>query len=191
MRKTVLLIVGSGLLYAACGGTPEPTAPDPTPEPTESLFPTAVSPEDSPEGSIAAVLRDDGRFSTFLDLSANVFVHSEVPRLLNMDRQWTVFAPTDEAFANVPPELMQKMRGDPKAAEEMFLHHHFDQPLISDDFELLASWPTALTVVKVVIESDDEGYIYDGVRVLETDIEAANGVIHVLDEVAGLELLED
>ena len=42
-----------------------------------------------------------------------------------------------------------------------------------------------------MIEATNDGFIYDGVLILETDIEAENGVIHVLDAVAGLELLAD
>lgn len=191
MHRNSLAVLATALLVAACGTTPEASATDEPPAPTEIPMPTTVPPADYPEGSIGAVLRDDGRFSTFLELSINVLVHSEVPRLLNMERNWTVFAPTDEAFTRIPAELLEKMRNDPETAEEMFLHHHMEGAHEFADFELLPSWPTAHTPVSVVIETAEDGYLYDGVRVLEIDIEAANGVIHVLDAVSGLELLQD
>jgi len=191
MQKTLIGFVVGGVLMAACSSTPEIVAPEVSQVPTKAALTTAVPPEEYPEGSIAAVLRDDGRFSIFLEFSADVLIHTIVPRLQNMEKKYTVFAPTDEAFAAIPTEIMEKMRSDPKIAEEMFVHHHLERALPSQDFELLPTWPTALTIVSIAIEATDEGYLYDGVLVLETDIQAANGLIHVLDAVAGLELLTD
>jgi len=195
MQKTLirLILFLFGLLVAACGSsTPEVTVPVAPEVPTEAPLATRVPPEEYPEGSIAALLRDDGRFSDFLDFSADVLIHTEVPRLQDMEREWTVFAPTDEAFSAIPAEILEKMRNEPKAAEEMFFHHHLEnRSLLSKDFELLPSWPTPLSVISVVIEATDDGFLYDGVPILETDIEAENGVIHVLSAVAGLELLTD
>ncbi len=151
-------LVGVGLLIAACSSAPEAEEPVASPAPTIAALPTPVPPEDYPEGSIAAILRDDGRFLTFLELSANVFVHTDVPRLLNMEREYTVFAPTDEAFAAIPPELLDLMRSDPEVAEEMFFHHHVpERNLRSEDFELLKTWPTGLTPRTVEIRSADDG----------------------------------
>jgi uncharacterized surface protein with fasciclin (FAS1) repeats len=191
MGKKLYISIALLFMLAACSSTPEAAATEAPPVPTAAPLPTKVPPEDYPEGSIAAVLRDDGRFSIFLEFSADVQIHTDVPRLQNFERKWTVFAPTDEAFAALPAELMELMRSDPEAAEEMFFHHHFDRELVSKDFELLATWPTAFTPRTVAIEATDDGFLYDGVLILETDIEAANGVIHVLKAVARPEILTD
>lgn len=103
----------------------------------------------------------------------------------------TVWAPTDEAFAALPADLLENLRSDETTAGELLFHHLFDRELYSADFELLPNWPTFLTIVKVKIEVDGDQIWYDGARVIETDIQAENGVIHVLDAVTGIELLTD
>ena len=62
--------MGVGLLIAAHSSAPEAEEPAASPAPTIAPLPTTVPLEDYPKGSIAAILRDDGRFSIFLELSA-------------------------------------------------------------------------------------------------------------------------
>lgn len=150
-------------------------------------------PKSYPEGTMAAVLAADGRFTTLLSLTDEISgPHGDTPLLTRTDEQnRTLFAPTDEAFAALSPELMELLQNDPRAAEELLFHHLLDRQLQAKDFELLPQWPTFLTIVKVGITVDGEEILYDGVPVSETDIAATNGLIHVLDSVAGTHLLTD
>ena len=87
---SILIILS--LVLAACGAqaTPEPTQAPPTPEPTEEPM------EEAP--SIVDIAVEDGRYTTLVTaLQAAGLVEA-----LQGDGPFTVFAPTDDAFAALP-----------------------------------------------------------------------------------------
>ena len=150
------------------------------------------TPKSYPEGTIAAYLAADGRFTTFLEITDEVILESAPPLLVNPERDsLTIFAPTDEAFAALPPALVNQLKSDPGLAQILLFNHGFDRPLLSKDFGLLNTWPTIITPVKVSFEIDGDQIQYDGALVIEKDIEVGNSIIHVIDSVTGLELLTD
>ncbi len=154
---------------------------------------TAV-PKTYPAGSLAAYLAADGRFTTFLALTDEVIHEESPPLLVNPARVLTLFAPTDEAFAAMPPDLLTRLKGDPRLAEELLFHHTFDRPLQSKDFGLLPTWPTIITPVHVAFAIDGDEIRYDGADgalVIEKDIQIGNNFIHIIDAVTGLHLLTD
>jgi uncharacterized surface protein with fasciclin (FAS1) repeats len=146
-----------------------------------------------PEGSLAAVLEADGRFNTVLRLFDQAKGAEIVPWpwLQNPERTLTLFAPTDEAFSVLPPETIERLATDKALAEKLLTHHLMDRRLLSNDFGLLPTWPTILTTQKIVIEIQDGNYKYAGAGVIETDIDTGAGVIHVIDAVTGLHLLDN
>jgi uncharacterized surface protein with fasciclin (FAS1) repeats len=192
-RLLLIMLIGTlSLIFLTGCGTDEGNGAEPnTNEPGDP--PTIERPQEYPEGTLAAVLEADGRFITFLDLTDSIVgPHGTDPLLTRTSEQnRTVWAPTDEAFAALPADLLEKLRSDETTSGELLFHHLFDQELYSADFELLPTWPTYLTIIKVNIEVDGDQIWYDGARVIETDIQAENGVIHVLDAVTGIELLTD
>ena len=172
MKAKYVLLICIALLVSACG--------------------SQETPKSYPEGTIAAYLAEDGRFTTFLEITDEVVYESAPPLLVNTEYYpLTIFAPTDEAFAALPPDLLEQLRTDPGLAQELLFHHGFDKPLFSKDFGMLKTWPTIITPVKVSFEIDGNQIRYDGALVIEKDIQVGDNVIHVLDSVTGLELLTD
>lgn len=144
-----------------------------------------------PEGSIAAVLEADGRFTTALELFDG-FKGADMgpwPWLQNPQRALTFFAPTDEAFTAVPAETMDLLRSDETLAGQLFCHHILDRPVDSEALGLLQNRTTCVSLDSVTILATDSGFTYDGANVVEMDIIAGNNVIHVIDAVTGLNLL--
>ncbi len=144
-----------------------------------------------PEGTIASVLAADGRFTILLEIVDEIATSTTTPILVDPELPYTLFAPTDDAFAAMPPELLDQLMTDKPLGGELLFHHLFDRPLYAKDFTLLPSWPTYLTPVHVAIKNDEGVITYDGATVIQTDIEAGKGVIHVLDAVTGIDLLTD
>ena len=143
-----------------------------------------------PEGSIASVLEADGRFTTFLELFAELrgAYLTPWPKLQDPEYSVSLFAPTDEAFAAVPSEIIERLKTDKTFAEDLLTLHQIDKKLYSKDFGLLKSWPTGLANQQVVIEIDGDKFKFEGANVLETDIEAGTySTIHVIDTVTGLD----
>jgi uncharacterized surface protein with fasciclin (FAS1) repeats len=103
---------------------------------------------------------------------------------LKGDGPYTVFAPTDEAFAKLPAGTVETLLLPENKDQlvEILTYHVVPGKVEASDVVLLSSAATANgTDVRIsVVESTV--YINDS-RVIATDIEASNGVIHVVDTV--------
>jgi len=172
LNKIFILLIFVATTLTACG-SPEPKT--------------------YPEGTLAAALAADGRFSIFLEI-ADEITHPHFPDtalLSDTEQIYTVFAPTDDAFLELESDLLEKLKNDSGLAEVMLFHHGFTQVVPSTDFGLLKTRPTILTIVSVPLEIDGDQFFYDGSEVIEVDIRVGDSIYHVLDSVAGVELLGD
>ncbi len=98
---------------------------------------------------------------------------------------FTVFAPTDEAFEKIPAETIQMLlKPENKEKLQAILTYH----VVSGDVRAadVVKLQTAKTVngqeVKIEVTDKNEVMI-NGAKVIKTDIECGNGVIHVIDTV--------
>ena len=95
---------------------------------------------------------------------------------------FTVFAPTDAAFAKVPTDTLNALLADKAALANVLTYHVVAGNVMAADVVKLTS---AVTVQgqAVSIEVKDGKVYLDGAQVVATDIKASNGVIHVIDAV--------
>lgn len=95
---------------------------------------------------------------------------------------FTVFAPTDDAFAALPAGTVEALLGDIPALTNILLYHVSGSEfpaaeVVEQDFiQSLAGQD-----INVVVT--DEGAFVNGAQIIVTDIEASNGVVHVIDSV--------
>lgn len=94
----------------------------------------------------------------------------------------TVFAPTDEAFAAVPEEVLNGLLADPEALSGVLLYHVAAGELLAGEVISQDSIPT-LQGSSLNVSVTGDGVFIDGSTVIATDILATNGVIHVIDAV--------
>ena len=94
---------------------------------------------------------------------------------------FTVFAPTDEAFAKLPDGTLQSLLDQPEKLKSVLLYHVVSGTVKAADVMKLTSAET-LEGQPLAIGTED-GVTVDGAKVLKTDIEARNGVVHVIDTV--------
>lgn len=103
---------------------------------------------------------------------------------LKGDGPFTVFAPTDEAFAALPEgtveDLLLPENKDKLAA--ILTYHVLPGAVMSGDLAGTMSVPSVQGEEIAIVVSDD-GVTIDGAAVLAADIAATNGVIHVIDSV--------
>jgi uncharacterized surface protein with fasciclin (FAS1) repeats len=97
---------------------------------------------------------------------------------------FTVFAPTDEAFAKLPEGTLQDLlKADNKAKLQSILTYHVVSGMVmSKDVAKLDSAKT-VNGQSVAIKVDGCSVMVDNAKVLTTDIKCSNGVIHVIDTV--------
>ena len=94
---------------------------------------------------------------------------------------FTVFAPTDEAFAKVPKATLEALGKDKDKLRAVLTYHVVPGKVMAADVTKLTS---AKTVQGQSIKIDTTaGVKVDGANVIKTDIACSNGVIHVIDSV--------
>ena len=95
---------------------------------------------------------------------------------------FTVFAPTDEAFAKIPKEQLEALLKDKAALTKILTYHVVAGKVTSAQVVKLKEAKTVQGGL-VAISATKEGVTINDAKVLKTDIVASNGVIHVIDTV--------
>lgn len=132
------------------------------------------------EDKIPAVATKAGKFNTLLAAAKA----AGLVDALSGDKALTVFAPTDEAFAKLPKDTVESLL-KPENKEKLkaiLLYHVVDGRVYSED-ALAAKSATTLQGGKIEISVKDGAAYVNGAKILATDVNASNGVIHVIDSV--------
>ena len=164
--KLVLWTVMAALFLglAACDDD-DPVGPDPDPDP-----------DPNPTQTIGDIVGDDDNFSTLL---AALQEAGLAGNLSDAEATFTVFAPNNDAFEPINTEVLL---GQSDALEAVLGYHVIpDQALNASDLEEGANTVTTLSGDDLTVEVNGDGVFIEGSEVIQTDIEAENGVIHVLD----------
>jgi len=114
---------------------------------------------------------------------------ADLVETLSGDGTFTVFAPTDEAFAALPEGVLEGLLADTEALTQVLLYHVVGDVVKAETVVTLDAADT-LQGSKVAIEVVDGNVFVNESQVTSTDIEASNGVIHVIDKVLVPELEE-
>jgi uncharacterized surface protein with fasciclin (FAS1) repeats len=132
--------------------------------------------EDKPD--IVDIAVNDGRFSTLV----TALQQANLVDTLKGEGPFTVFAPTDEAFAALPDGTLDSLLADIPALTDVLLYHVVPGKVMAADVVNLNSANTVLgQPVNISVEGNTVKV--NDAQVIITDIEGANGVIHVIDAV--------
>jgi transforming growth factor-beta-induced protein len=135
----------------------------------------AKAPADIVDTAVAA-----GSFNTL----ATALTAAGLVETLKGSGPFTVFAPTDEAFAKLPAgtlESLLKPENKAKLAGILTYHVVAGKVMAADVVKLTSAQTVNGQSVAVVVDGDKVKV--DGAHVVKTDIAASNGVIHVIDAV--------
>lgn len=106
---------------------------------------------------------------------------AELVEVLKGDGPFTVFAPTDAAFAKLPDGTLEALLADKEALTRVLTYHVVPGKVMSADVVKL---DTATTVQGQTVSIDSSsGVRINNANVITADIVASNGVIHVIDTV--------
>ena len=95
---------------------------------------------------------------------------------------FTVFAPTDEAFAALPEGTVEGLLQDPEALAQVLTYHVVVGTYMASDVAGMEHAET-LQGGHLSISASDYGVRINDASVVTADVEASNGVIHVIDTV--------
>lgn len=96
---------------------------------------------------------------------------------------FTVFAPTDDAFAKLPPGTVESLLKDTKALTNILLYHVVSGKVMASDVMKLGGQSVKTVGGESVKVSVADGVKIDQSKVVTTDIVCDNGVIHIIDTV--------
>jgi len=130
------------------------------------------------EGTIVDVAAGNEDFSTLVSL---VEAAGLVDALADPEASLTVFAPTNAAFEAVPAAVLDYLAANPDLLTATLTYHVVGAEVPSSD--VATGDVETLQGGTLAIIADDMGVTVDGVPVTTVDIEASNGVIHVIDAV--------
>lgn len=95
---------------------------------------------------------------------------------------YTVFAPTDEAFAKLPEGALDNLLANPEQLKKVLLLHVVPGKVMAADVVKLQSFKTA-EGSDVSVQVHGNTVMVKDSTITKTDILASNGVIHVIDTV--------
>lgn len=177
--KRTLRVLGAiglavtGLAVAACGGDDEEGSAG-----MASTAPAATTTMETMEDNIVETATAAGSFTTLTSLVEQ----AGLAETLADDGPYTVFAPTDEAFAKVPKATLDSLAADPAALKAVLLYHVVEGEARAADVAELTSAQT-LNGKPVRLRTTGDTVSVDNAKVVQADVAASNGVIHVIDEV--------
>ena len=93
---------------------------------------------------------------------------------------FTVFAPTDEAFAKIPKDQLDELLADKAKLTKVLTYHVVAGKIMAADVK---AGPAKSVEGSNLTITTEGGVMIDKAKVVKTDIAASNGVIHVIDSV--------
>jgi len=105
-----------------------------------------------------------------------------VKGVLTGDEAYTVFAPTDDAFSDLPAGTLDTLLEDPVKLVEILKYHIVLGKHMSTEVVDLTMIET-LSGGELSIKATDDSVMINDAKILIPDVEASNGVIHVVDKV--------
>ncbi|MBF2015395.1 MAG: fasciclin domain-containing protein [Rivularia sp. T60_A2020_040] len=177
-------------IFAAC--TPNDTAQDTTITPlpgtdvnAPDLASTPTTPPVTPgatvDDDIADVVEDNPSLKTL----ANLIDEADLEDTLDDDGPYTLFAPSDQAFAAIPEATRQRLlQPENRETLRQVLTYHVVQAnlranqLQSGEVQTLANNP-----VNVQVDQTSNQVRVNQATVTQPDVQASNGVIHIIDQV--------
>lgn len=193
------LMADNGIVHVINGVLLPPTvaealgvaAPEETTTTTEAPEETTTTTEAPADPTIAEIVvelagGDPAEFTTLLAAiqAADPIV---LETLSDPSQELTVFAPTDEAFAAIPEDVLAGILADQELLTNILLYHVAPGVFLAEDVVAAAPIPELPTLLEgstLSIEVVDGSVVINGEStVVQTDVIASNGVIHVIDTV--------
>lgn len=130
--------------------------------------------------NIVAIAADNPSFSTLV----TALKAAELVDVLQGSGPFTVFAPTDEAFSAVPESTLQHLlKPENKSELQSVLTYHVVSGKVDATTAMTLSEATTVQGENISISFNGQTVNINDASVVAADIEASNGIIHVIDQV--------
>jgi uncharacterized surface protein with fasciclin (FAS1) repeats len=131
-------------------------------------------------GDIMTTLRTSGQFSTFV----KALDATNLSSLLQKQPNITVLAPTNAAFAALPPGELDKLMADKPGLQKLLVYHLINARIDSSKIKGARGPVPAGSGDKIVLDGSTEGVLkVENATIIQSDVAASNGLIQVVDQV--------
>ncbi len=179
MKKLLVLVA----MVVASVGFAESKKKAPEAKPAEAAKPEAKPAEAAKPAAkdIVDTAVEAGSFKTL----ATALKEAGLIETLKGAGPFTVFAPTDDAFAKIAKKDLDALLKDKKKLTAVLTYHVVPGKVAAADVLKLKDGTKVKTVEgrEITVGIKDGKVTVDGANVVKTDVEASNGVIHVIDTV--------
>jgi transforming growth factor-beta-induced protein len=187
LARTIAALLALTLVAAACGDDDDSSDEAATETTVEQSTTEAEMAEDEAmaeeSGTIVEVAVADGNFTTLV-AAADA---AGLVETLSGEGPFTVFAPTDAAFAAALEDLdltAEELLADTELLTSVLTYHVVPAEVPSSEVVTLDGQSVAtVNGAELTITVDGETVMVDDATVIAVDVEASNGVIHVIDSV--------
>lgn len=145
---------------------------------TFSVIALAHNHDEKNKKDIVTTAVENGNFTTL----ATALTEAGLIETLKGEGPFTVFAPTDEAFAKLPKGTLEGLLKDKEQLKKILLYHVVAGKVMASDVVNLKE-ATTVEGSKIKIKVNDGKVMINNANVTATDIVTSNGVIHVIDTV--------
>jgi uncharacterized surface protein with fasciclin (FAS1) repeats len=132
-----------------------------------------------PSNDIVDTVVATGRFMTL----ARALQAAGLVETLKGPGPFTVFAPNDQAFAKLPPGKLDALLKDPEGLKKILLRHVVSGTITSKDIAAQKSVKTEAGANISVHVTESGAIVVGRAKVIQPDVLASNGVVHVIDAV--------
>lgn len=143
-----------------------------------SLLVSGDKKEASSKKDIVTIAVESGKFNTL----AKALTETGLVEALQSDGPFTVFAPTDDAFAKLPKGTIEALLNDKETLKKILLYHVVSGKVTSKEVVKLNKAET-LSGQNIKIQTKDGAVMINDSKVTTADVMAKNGVIHIIDTV--------
>jgi len=176
------LLTGAALFVSAC----QPIQPM-APAAIESMVEATPTAETDAMGTIVDIAVSNPDFSTLVTAVTEAGL---VDVLADPAAQWTVFAPTNDAFAALPEGVLDMVLADKELLTRILTYHVVAGVVTSDQISTMMAPTMEMGAVggdlmgsELDVQVADGMVTVNGANVIAAEIMASNGVIHVVDAV--------
>lgn len=146
--------------------------------------PAAQAPASSPvvaQGDLIQTAQASGQFNTFLKAVSSVNLTS----VLKTNQNLTLFAPTDAAFAALPAGELEKLMAPDNGPllQKVLTYHLINAKVDSSKIKGAKGEVKSVEGSPLMLDGSGATPMVDGANIVQADVMASNGVLHVVDKV--------
>jgi uncharacterized surface protein with fasciclin (FAS1) repeats len=174
--KVIGLAAAAALTLAACGDSD--SSDEATTSPTTTAEATTEATDEASTQDVVGVIAGNADTTTL----ATAVDAAGLVETLQGDGPFTVFAPTDEAFAALPAGVLDQLiqPANSAALTQILTYHVVPGKVMAAD---VTDGAVATVEGQDITLSTADGVTVNGATVTEADLDASNGVVHVIDTV--------